>query len=163
MTLPAIFDDNGLLIADPQTGEMIAVREASDRTLAAAAQEITRLDKQVYEARRAIAAELRERYGVGRAHAAGYGFTVSESRSWPVGATREALSMLAARGAISQGDVDRCMPANPKPDARQLKALQNRLVVSDPDAARVLSGACTVSPPSVKDVVVESVDGEVAD
>lgn len=149
-------------VADPDTGEFVPVKDASDRALATAAEQVARIDQQVWAAKRVLAAELRQRHGVGRSHAGGYSFTVAESVSWPVGATSEALEQLVADDKITAGDADRCMPLRPKPDARQLKALAGRLAVSDTDAARALAGACTTSPPSVREVEPEAVDAQEA-
>jgi len=151
-----------LAVIDPDTGELAPLRDASDRALAHAAQKLAEHDSEVYAMKRALAHELRSRHGVGKATAGGYGFTVAESQSWPVGATQDALRALVAAGVITQGDAHRAMPVKPKPDARQLKALIGRLTVSDPEAARVLAGACSVSPPSVRDVHVVAVDEDVA-
>lgn len=158
MSLPVLATDTGLLIPNPDTGELQPLHQATDRTLAQAADELGRLDRELLEAKRAIARELRERYGVGRVHAGGYGFTVTESQSWPLKATSDVLDGLAREGRISEADVIRCMPERPKPDGRQLKALIGRLTVSDPEAARAVAEACSVSPPSVRDVVLESVE-----
>lgn len=162
MSLPVLLSD----IADPavvdtDTGEVVPIKDAPDRALAVAAEQLALIDRQVWAAKRALADELRQRYGVGRSHAGGYGFTVSESVSWPVGATSEALEELVADDKISAGDADRCMPLKPKPDARQLNALLGRLL-SDPDAARVLAEARTTSPPSLRDVEPETVDASEA-
>lgn len=158
--LPVVVQDNGLFVADPDTGQMVALCEASDRVLAMAAAEVAEHDRRVLDIKRALAAELRERHGVGTAHAGGYRLLVAESVSWPVGATSSALSELRERGVISQGEVDRCLPSKPKPDGVKLKALIGRLTVSDPEAAKLLADAATVSPPSVRDVQLESVDAE---
>lgn len=161
--LPVVQQGDTLVVLDRGTGELVAVRDASDRVLARAAEEIAAADQQILEVKRALARELRSRHGVGRGHAGGYAFTVAESTSWPVGATGEALAALVQRGTISQGDADRCMPSKPKPDGRQLKALIGRLTVSDPEAAKALADSATVSPPSVRDVQLESVDAEAAE
>jgi hypothetical protein len=158
MTLPIVPTNMGHAVVDPDTGEVVAVEEATDRALAVAAEELARVNQELFAARRALAAELRARHGVGTCHAGGYAFTVRESTSWPVGATIAALHRLVAAGHITAGDVQRAVPKKPQPDARQLKALCGRLAVSKPEAARVLAEACTVSPPSVKDVVPESLD-----
>lgn len=158
--LPVIRDDDVLLVADPATGEMLALRDAPDRVLAQAAAEIAEHDRQVFEIKRAVARELRDRHGVGAVHAGGHRFVVAESVSWPVKATGDVLDSLAGDGRIGEADVLRCMPERPKPDARQLKALIGRLTVSDPQAAKLLADAATRSPPSVRDVQLESVDSE---
>jgi hypothetical protein len=162
VNLPAVATTTGYAVADPDTGEMINLADASDRALASAAAQVARLDQELLTAKRALAAELRERHGIGRVHAGGYGFRVAESTSWPLGPTQDALARLVHEGWITAGEALRCLPERPKPDARQLNALAVRLARSNPDAARVLSEACTVSPPSVRDLepVVE-VDGHV--
>ena len=162
MTLPIVHGDNAIAVIEPATGEAVSLPQASDHALAHAAEKIAEADRELYAMKRALAHELRERHGVGTAHAGGYRFQVSESVSWPQRATEDALKQLVAEGRISEADAGRCMPARPKPDARQLKALAGRLAVSDPEAARVLSEAATVSPPSVRDVAREAVDGEAA-
>ncbi len=159
--LPVLHDDDGsLAVADPDTGEWLPVRRATDRALAHAARLIAELDRQTLEAKRTIAAELRSRHGVGKVHAGGHEFTVAESQSWPAGPTLDALDRLVAAEQITDADAQRCMPVKPRPDARSLKALAGRLAVSDPDAARVLADACTVSPASLRDVQPSAVDAE---
>lgn len=161
MSLPVIFDRGGnLAIPDQDTGELVSLREASDRALLTVAEEIAELDRQTLEAKRALAAELRERHGVGTAHAAGFGFKVAESTSWPEGKVRDTLNTLVNEGRVSEADAERCWKS--KPDATQLKALAGRLTLSDPEAARMLAQACTTSPPSVRDVKREAVDAEAA-
>lgn len=160
MTLPVLAAAGNHQVADPDTGELLDLRDASDHALAAAAQRVAELDRELFEAKRALAAELRDRHGVGATHAGGFAFTISESQSWPQGATQQALDELVRAGWISEADRERAMPSKPKPDTRALKALAGRLVVSNPDAAKVLADACTVSPPSVRDVRAEAVEGE---
>jgi hypothetical protein len=163
MTLPVVINDiDGPSVVDPSTGELSTVHDASDRALAHAAEQVARLDRELWAAKRALAHELRQRYGVGRSHAGGYAFTIAESVSWPVGTTSEALEQLVADDRITAGDADRCMPLRPKPDARQLKALAGRLATSDPEAAKVLAEACTTSPPSIREVEPEAVDAREA-
>lgn len=161
--LPVIHRDDRLLVADPDTGELLPLAAASDRALAAAAEQAQRLDRDLLDCRRALAAELRARHGVGRARAGGYRFEVTQSTSWPARATTDTLARLVADGVIGQADADRCMPARPRPDARQLKALIGRLTVTDPDAARTLAATATVSPPSVRDVQADHVDADTGD
>lgn len=162
MTLPVIQTEGDLAVVDPDTGLVTTLRDASDRALAYAADRVAHLDRDILAAKRALAAELRDRHGVGQVHAGGYGFKIAESQSWPVGATKDALERLVADGKVSEADARRAMPDKPKPDTRALKALIGRLTVSDPEAARLLADACTTSPPSVRDVVPEAVDAEAA-
>jgi hypothetical protein len=159
MTLPVLAGDTGLLVIDPQSGEALPARDASDHAILHAAEKVGELDRQIYEAKRVLAAELRQRYGVGSSSAGGYRFTVAESQSWPLKATTDALDRLVADGRISEADAQRAMPSKPKPDTRALKALAGRLAVSDPDAAKVLAEACTVSPASIRDLHNEAVEG----
>jgi hypothetical protein len=155
--LPAVLDDSfGVAVVDRSTGEMVALSEASDHAIASAAAELAEHDRTVYELKRALAAEMRERHSVGKSEAGGYAFTVAEAQSWPVGATREALLVLLRDGHITDADMRRCLPMKPKPDATQLKALLGRL--DDPEAYRVLVSARTVSPPSLKEVRAVAVD-----
>ncbi len=159
--LPVLYDDDGALaIVDPDTGEWLPVRHASDRALAHAAAQIAELDRETLDAKRTVAAELRTRHGVGKANAGGYEFTIAESQTWPAGPTQDALARLVGDGLISEADAARAMPSRPRPDVRQLKALAGRLAVTDPDAARVLVEACTVSPASVRSVQAAAVDAE---
>jgi hypothetical protein len=151
-----------LAVIDPDTGELAPLRDASDRALAHAAKVLAAHDGEVLAMKRAVAHELRDRHGVGKASAGGYDFTVAESQTWPVGATQAALSALVETGKIAPGDAERVMPAKPRPDGRALKALLGRLMVSDPDAARVLADAATVSPPSVREVREVAVDAPAA-
>ena len=151
-----------LAVVDPDTGTVNLLATASDRALAHAADLLAEHDAFVLQCKRAVAHELRERYGVGKAEAGGYEFRVTESTSWPMGPVSDALTRLVAEGSISEGDVRRCVPDRPKPNPVQLKALLGRLMVSDPDAARVLAAAATTSPPSVRDVRAVAVDAEQA-
>ena len=161
MTLPVLRDGlDEVAVIDPDTGELAPLRDATDRALVNAARLLAEHDRDVLDFKRALARELRVRHGVGKAAAAGYDFTVTESQSWPAGATRDALRGLVEAGVIAQGDADRAMPSKPRPDARQLKSLLGRLMVSDPDAARLLAAACTTSPPSVREVREVAVDVE---
>lgn len=160
MSLPVLFDEKtgGLAVVDPDTGAVQPVRDASDRALAHAARLIAEADAELLEMRRTVALELRERHGVGQSDAGGYEFVVTEAQSWPMGATVHALSTLLARGAITQGDYDRCLPVKPKPDARQLKALAARLALKDAAAHNTLAAALTTSPPNVRDVHATATD-----
>jgi hypothetical protein len=160
MNLPVWLDPQvgDLAVADPDTGDVVALRDASDRALAHAAQKVADHDRDVLLLKRALAAELRDRYGVGKSDAGGYAWNVVESQTWPLGATTSALDTLVARGTITPGDVTRCMPAKPRPDARQLRALVGRLQAVNPAAAEVLANACTLSPPSLRDVHETAVD-----
>lgn len=158
MSLPVLAAAGNHQVAEPDTGELVDLRDASDRALAAAAERVSELDRDLLAAKRALAAELRDRHGVGATHAGGFVFTITESQSWPQGATQAALDELVRAGWISEADRERAMPSKPKPDARALKALAGRLAVSNPEAAAVLAGACTVSPPSLRDVCAEAVD-----
>lgn len=150
--LPVLLGGGDLAVVDPDTGEALTLRDAPDRALAHAAARVAAADRELLNARRALAVELRDRHGVGATCAGGYRFTIAEAASWPAGATKDALDRLVQAGQISLADAERAMPARPRPDARALKALQGRLMVSDPDAARTLAQACTVSPPSVRDI-----------
>jgi hypothetical protein len=156
--LPAILEAGQ--VVEPGTGELVALRDASDRALVVAAEQITALDAEVFARKRGLAAELRDRHGVGTVNTAGYRFTIAESQSWSKGATAQALERLLAAGAITEADANRAMPARPTPDPRALKALAGRLTVSDPDAARVLASACTISPPSLRGIEPTAVDEE---
>ncbi len=162
MTLPVLSGRGGdLQVPDPDTGEVLAIRDASDHALATAALAVADLDRQLFDAKRALAAELRDRHGVGVTHAGGHAFEVKVEQSWSSAArTREALTRLIAEGEITQADADRAMPAKPTPDKRAIKALISRLVGTDPSAAQVLADAGTVSPASLRDVRVEAVDEE---
>ena len=145
-------------VIEPDTGELKSLRDASDRALAVAADQIAALDAELYAAKRAVAAELRDRHGIGAVDAGGYRFTITESQSWPAGATADALAQLVASGAITRGDAGRAMPAKPTPDARALKSLAGRLTVTDPEAAKILADACTISPPSLRKITAVAVD-----
>ena len=161
MTLPVLRDGlDEVAVIDPSTGELAPLRDATDRALVNAARLLAEHDRDVLDFKRALARELRVRHGVGKAEAGGYGFTVTESSSWPLGAVTTALERLVAAGAIGDGDARRCVPQKPKPDAVQLRSLLGRLMVSDPDAARLLAAACTTSPPSVREVREVAVDVE---
>jgi hypothetical protein len=153
VTLPVLSGHGGdLQVPDPDTGEVLAIRDASDRALATAAREIADLVDQLFDARRALAAELRDRHGDGTVHAGGHAFTIKAEQSWGVRATGDALARLIAEGEITQADADRAMPRKPAPDKRAIKALISRLVGTSPAAAQVLADAGTVSPASLRDV-----------
>jgi hypothetical protein len=159
MSLPILRDGlDELAVVDPDTGGLTALRDASDRALAHAARLLAEHDSDILQMKRALAAELRERHGVGQCRAGGYAWEVAEATSWPVRATQTALEELVRSGAVSAGDADRCLPRKPKPSSAQIKALLGRLMVSDPDAARRLSEAATVSPASVRDVREVAID-----
>ena len=161
MSLPVLRTEHDeLAVVDPDTGALELLSEASDRALAHAADLLAEHDAFILQCKRAVAHELRERYGVGKAEAGGYEFRVTESTSWPMGPVSDALTRLVAEGSIGEGDVRRCVPDKPRPNPVQLKALLGRLMVSDPDAARVLAAAASVSPPSVRDVRAVAVDAE---
>jgi len=161
--LPVLFSHTGpTLVVDTTTGEALELRDASDHTLAAAAEEIAALDRRVFAAKRALAFELQTRYGTGKVSAGGYTLTVAESTSWPLRATQDALDELLAAGKITDGDQARCLPLVAKPAPVALKALVGRLMLKDPAWAKVLSDACTVSPPSLRDVKPAAVDVDVA-
>lgn len=162
MSLPVKFTAGDLAVVDPDSGELLTVRKSSDRALLHAAERLAQHDRDILHAKRAIAAELHQRHGVGKARAGGYRFTATEKTSWPVGATEQALGRLLADGHITRAEHDRCLPAKPKPDARQIKALLGRLLTSNQAAAKVLADACSKSPPSLSDVDAEAVDGSVA-
>ncbi len=158
---PVIYDSSGTLcVVDHDTGEALALRDASDRAVARTADQLAELDRAMLDAKRAVAATLRDRHGVGVVHAGGYAFTIKAEQSWAAGATKDALARLIAEGEITQVDADRAMPAKPAPDRRAIKALISRLVGTSPAAAQVLADAGTVSPASVRDVRVEAVDEE---
>jgi hypothetical protein len=101
VNLPVAVHDGDLLIIDQDTGQAFPIGQASDHTLAAAVEKIAEFDRDLFTAKRAVAAELRARHGVGKSVAGGYEFTVAESQSWPVGAVTEALSKLLEEGRIS--------------------------------------------------------------
>ena len=159
MSLPVLRTEHDeLAVVDPNTGALELLSEASDRALAHAADLLAEHDAFILQCKRAVAHELRDRYGVGKAEAGGYEFRVTESTSWPMGPVSDALTRLVAEGSIGEGDVRRCVPELPRPDARALKATLGRLMLSDPNAAKVLADACTVSPPSVRDIRKTSVE-----
>jgi hypothetical protein len=160
VNLPVAVHDGDLLIIDQDTGEAFPIGQASDHTLAAAMERIAEFDRDLFTAKRAVAAELRARHGVGKSVAGGYEFTVAESQSWPVGAVTEAMSKLLEEGRISAVDHVRALPVKPHPDPRQLKSLIGRLTVTDPEAATLLAAACTVSPASVRGVKRTAVTAE---
>jgi hypothetical protein len=159
VTLPVLLNDGGYWIADPDTGEAVQVRQAPDYALLAAAEKLAELDAEVLAAKRVLATELRERHGIGTTRTSGFAFKVHENVSWPLGATREALDLLVSAGKILPADRQRCLPKKEVTDGRQLKALLNGLLTKDPDGARILADAATTSPPSVRELQRESVEG----
>lgn len=159
--LPVVHEGDALAIVDAN-GELVPLTDAPDRTILDAYERVVEADREVFAAKRALAAEMRNRYGVGSTNAAGYAFKVTESQSWPQGRTKEALMVLLEQRKVSQADVERAMPLKRVPDARALKALVGRLTVEDPVSAKLLADACSVSAPSLRDVQADSVPGEVA-
>jgi hypothetical protein len=162
MSLPIRYDDQALTVcvADPETGEMVPISEASDRAILEAEARVDELRREVTAARYAIGVEMRERYGIGTSHEAGWSFKVQETTNWPLGATKQVLEALLAEHKISRADLNRALPLKPKPDAVQLKALIGRLTVSDPKAAAELAECATVSAPSIRDLKEEAVAAE---
>jgi hypothetical protein len=161
-SLPVLADPvSGNLMIPDDSGELVPIHEASDNVLLRAVTRLSELDAEIMAAKRALAFEARERFSVGSSEAGGYGFKVTESQSWPQHPTDDALRTLLLKGKISQADYDKAMPAKPKPDGKQLSALLGRLL-SDPDAAKILAGARTTSPPSVQGVQELAVDGSTA-
>lgn len=160
--LPVVAQQGGNLALVDENGEVVALRDAPDHALLLAVERVREIRADLQAAERALACQLRERHGVGTSHVGSHDFTIREDQRWPDRATYESLSVLKASGAISQADVDRAMPLKRKPDAQALKALLGRLMVSDPDAAKVLATACSVSPPSVRDVRVSATDATTA-
>jgi len=159
MNLPIVYSPGGeLLIADSASGELVAIREATDHVLADVAFQIARQDAETLRVKRALAFEIRERVGVGSSQVGGFSLKVTESTSWPTGATTAALERLVGEGRINEADAVRCIPHVPKPSGTQLRALLNRLMVKDPTAAALLAAACTTSPPSVRDIRQVAVD-----
>ncbi|MEJ7783387.1 MAG: hypothetical protein WKF96_01200 [Solirubrobacteraceae bacterium] len=160
MNLPAVLTDEGLALADPDTGALSSVADASDHALLNAAAKVADLDRDLLSMKRTIANEMRGRYGVGAAQEGGWSWKVTESVSWPAGAVATALSTLTADGAITDADARRAMPAKPTPNGPALKALITRLTTSDPVAARRLADAASTSPPSLRDVRAVAVEHE---
>lgn len=156
--LPVVQTAGDLCVLD-EHGELIALRDATDHVLLRAYSRVREAGDEVNAAKRALAHELRDRYGVGTSHAGGHRFVVKEGQSWPDRRTEEALDLLTRRGSISGADKDRAMPWRRRPDAVQLKALLGRLIIRDPEAHRILADACTVSPPRLEDVRPDAVDG----
>lgn len=152
-SLPVMYDGlEQVCVIDPDSGELVSLASASDHAIAHAADVLHVHDGEVLALKRSLAAEMRSRHGVGKACVGGYELTVSESQSWPIGAVKLALVDLEASGTITRAEAEKCLPLKPKPDARQIKALLNRLVVSDPEAARILADACTLSAASLREI-----------
>jgi hypothetical protein len=161
-SLPVLADPvSGNLMIPDDTGELVAIHEASDNVLLRAVARLSELDAEIMAAKRALAFEARERYGVGSCHEGGHDFKVSEATSWPQRPTDGALKTLLLKGKISQADYDRAMPSKPKPDGTQLKALLGRLL-SDPEAAKILADARTTSAPSIREIKSVAVEGSTA-
>ncbi len=158
--LPVLDSDDGLVIADPDTGALASVRDASDHALLNAAARIAELDAQVRSMRLTIAAEMRERHGVGLAREGGWSWKVTESVSWPAGAVKVALDALVSNKTISMADAKRAMPDKPTPSGPALKALIGRLTTKYPAAAQRLADAASTSAPSLRDVRAVAVEHE---
>ncbi len=158
--LPVVFDGEVTRVLEPATGEMLPISEATDRAILEAEARVDELREEVTAARYAIGAEMRERYGIGTSHEAGFSFRVQETVNWPLGATQRVLKELLADLKISRADINRALPLKPKPDAVQLKALISRLTLTDPKAAAELAACATVSQPSIRDLREEAVPSE---
>jgi hypothetical protein len=109
VNLPVAVHDGDLLIIDQDTGQAFPIGQASDHTLAAAVEKIAEFDRDLFTAKRAVAAELRHRHGVGKSVAGGYEFTVAESQSWPVGAVTRRSDQTAVGGRISRRGLSACV------------------------------------------------------
>jgi hypothetical protein len=59
VNLPVAVHDGDLLIIDQDTGQAFPIGQASDHTLAAAVEKIAEFDRDLFTAKRAVAAELR--------------------------------------------------------------------------------------------------------
>jgi hypothetical protein len=166
MSLPVLPDPvSGNLMIPDETGELVPINNrelAADHLVMQAFERVQEMIDDAFAAKRALAAEMRARHGVGVRRTGGYAFKVSESTSWPKGATGDALRTLVLKGSISQADMDRAMPSKPTPDATQLKALLGRLLVKDAEAYKVLVDACSTSAPSLGEVRAVAVDGSTA-
>lgn len=160
MTLPVIQSEDGLCVVDPDTGALASVRDASDHALLNAAAKIAELDAQVLSMKRTIAAEIRERHGVGSAREGGWSWKVTESVSWPAGAVKAALGALLAEGLITPADAVRAMPPKDTPSGPAINALITRLTTADPVAAKRLADAASTSPSSLRDVRAVAVEHE---
>ena len=160
MSLPVVHAGDGPAVADPETGALIPLKEASPRLLLDAVAYLDALRSEVTAARYALGAELKDRYSIGTSHDAGYSFKVQETVSWPLGETQRVLRKLYEDHVISRADMDRALPLKPKPDAVQLKALLGRLATRDAKAWRMLADCASISAASVRDVREEAVRGE---
>lgn len=160
------------VLADPVTGNLtipdengehwVAIHDASPRARMLVVERLSAIIDGALAAKRVLALSMREDFGVGVSRAGGFSFKVNESTSWPKGATGDALKTLVLRGMISQADADRAMPPNPTPNATQLKALLSRLLMTNPEAYKILAEACTTSGPSLAEVRACAVDGSTA-
>lgn len=157
-SLPVVSTQGGDLAVIDEQGELVPLREATDHLLLRTVTKLMDAQTNLTAAKRALAFEMRDRHGVGTAHTPAGDFRVTEEQRWPDKATDEALKTLLRRGSITEADYDRAMPLKRKPDATQCNALLRRLL-SDPEAARILAGARSASPPSVRDVQMGAVDG----
>lgn len=156
-------EDSALTILEPQTGEQVALNEASPRALLEAQQGHAerRRDEMLFG--KALAAELAHRYGYGTKDEAGYGFKVEVTRSWQKVGTIDALHKLKGDGLITDAEFADAAPAKRVPDARKCKALVERLMLSgEVEAAKALADTCSVSDPRVSSIVEEALRGEVA-
>jgi hypothetical protein len=159
--LPVVHQGADVCVVEPGTGELVPLREASDRAILEAEARVDELRREVTAARYAIGAEMRERYGIGTSRGAGFVFKVTETTNWPLGETQRVLKALLDDFRISRADYNRALPLKPKPDAVQIKALVGRLTVADPKAAAELAACASVSAPSIRDLKEEAVRGEV--
>lgn len=160
--LPVVREEDGALtIPEAGTGEMVTIRNASDRALLEAEARASALREDVMAGRRALAAEVAERHGYGTKHEAGYGFKVEVTRSWQKVGTIDAVRRLLSQGLISDAEFDDAVPYRRVPDARKCKALVERLMLSgEVEAAKALADTCSVSDPRVSSIREEVVRSE---
>lgn len=160
-SLPVVQREGASYLLDRATGETVALADAPDRTIIEMYEELEELRRAVAVAKSTLVSGLRDRHGIGVSDVAGYRFRVQQMRTWGKGATEDALRSLVRDGVIKQADMDRCLPRVPTPSAKQLKALQDRLVFSDPAAAARLAAACTISEPALRELRPTAVDSDV--
>lgn len=131
-------------VVDASSGEVVALADLDDASVADAAERLDRLMDDVREARGVLRDELARRLKREKSMSAGACFVERKiTNRWDVDGTWAALAMLVEDGHIGPDEADEAMPekAVRKPDGRKLNSLLTRLVGEDPVAAGPLAQA----------------------
>lgn len=139
--------ENGLIL-NRESGEVVALQDAPDQTLAALDEQL-RSQRDWYRETTAIVEDvLKARLKAAGARTLDAGTHIVElerKREWDVEATWAALEDLVELGHISIADADAACPKKTKraPDGRKLNSILLQVIGDDPEAAQALSKART--------------------